>query len=410
MRRYFYVTRPDHPNDAVYAANVIEYLTKRGVATRELVMNRNPADRSELAQCLSGDALAVLGTIWNLDHSCIGSQTFLDAAATAQVPVIQWLLDHPSAVWPRFEHSTADNSAYLFLSAFSESYFRRFILPECHSAWTVGTGTNRHSREEQLGRLSYLKRDIACILPLNLRRVGGTLEDAERRLLSLEPDIQSGIVQAIASAQQDLDHPVEWHLDGAFLPKLLDTPSLLHYAVQIIEEIVQVRRRLRVFRTACEFPVLIQSDIASNYLQELGRATLTENVSMTETFRRMRRARAVLSLTHINDEIHNRTLNGLNAGTVNIIEDTPGHRRFFTHGENALLFRYGDDSLRECLDLVCSSPEKAYDIAEAGVALRDDPRLRFGGFDNLIKLSNPADRSAQRRRAHPVANEHNQTI
>jgi len=43
--------------------------------------------------------------------------------------------------------------------------------------------------------------------------------------------------------------------------------------------------------------------------------------------RRFKRARAVVSLTHCNDELHNRTLNGLNAGAVNIIEDNAIHRR-----------------------------------------------------------------------------------
>lgn len=108
---------------------------------------------------------------------------------------------------------------------------------------------------------------------------------------------------------------------------------------------------------------------------------------MKETLGRMLRARAVVSLTHINDEIHNRTLNALNAGAVNIVEDNVVHRRFFKHGENALLFRYGDDSLRECLDVVCSHPDRAYEIAEAALSLRDDPRLRFGGYDNILRLT-----------------------
>ena len=110
---------------------------------------------------------------------------------------------------------------------------------------------------------------------------------------------------------------------------------------------------------------------------------------MRETLHRVRRSRAILSVSHINDEIHDRTLNGLNAGAVIIIEDNAIHRRFFKHGENALMFRYGDDSLRECLDLVCSEPLKAYEIARRGMALRDDSKLRFGGFDNLIALAGP---------------------
>jgi hypothetical protein len=63
------------------------------------------------------------------------------------------------------------------------------------------------------------------------------------------------------------------------------------------------------------------------------------------------------------DLIHDRTMNGLNAGCVNLIEDNLAHRGVFQHGKNALLFRYEDDSLQECLDIVCNEPERAYSIA-----------------------------------------------
>lgn len=397
--RRFYVTRTEHPNEAVYAENVLEYLATIGVPAREIVMNPDGASRSELEQCLKGDPLAVLGTNWHLDHSCCGNKIFLKAAAAAGVPVIQWILDHPSARWPDFVCTNAVNSRFLFLSAFSEGYFRRFIMPKSRSAWTVGTGTSRHSWVDRFTREAFLARDIPCILPLNLRRLGGTLEDAERRWANLPEPLRGAVGEAIGKAQNDLQHPIERHFfDDAPPPELLASPRKMHRCIQIIEEIVQVRRRLTVFDTASQFPVLIQSDIASNYLSDFGAATYKSNVSMTETLVSMRRARAVVSLTHINDEIHNRTLNGLNAGAVNIIEETPAHRRFFRHGENALLFRYGDDSLRECLDFVCSHPQRAYDIGLAGMALRDHPRLRFGGFDNLLKLAGPsssADLSAQ---------------
>jgi len=62
-------------------------------------------------------------------------------------------------------------------------------------------------------------------------------------------------------------------------------------------------------------------------------------------------------------------------------------RAFFKHGKNALLFRYDDDSLEECLDVVCNQPDRAYGIARAGMKLRDDPRLRFGQFHNILDLA-----------------------
>jgi hypothetical protein len=54
------------------------------------------------------------------------------------------------------------------------------------------------------------------------------------------------------------------------------------------------------------------------------------------------------------------------------------------NSKDALLFRYEDDSLRECLELLCSKPEEAYRIAEAGLGLRDEQPFRFGGFHNII--------------------------
>ena len=89
----------------------------------------------------------------------------------------------------------------------------------------------------------------------------------------------------------------------------------------------------------------------------------------------MKSARAVLSTSRVNDEIHNRVQNGLNAGCVNIIEDNAVNRSVLTVGATALLFSYQDDMLREQLDLVCSNPRRAYELAQAGLALRDQSAI-----------------------------------
>ena len=108
---------------------------------------------------------------------------------------------------------------------------------------------------------------------------------------------------------------------------------------------------------------------------------------MQTTFARMKSARAVLSASRVNDEIHNRIQNGLNAGCVNIVEDNAVNRSVLTDGENVLLFNYRDDVLREQLDLVCSHPRRAYELAQAGLELRDEAPFRFGGFHNILKLA-----------------------
>ena len=83
-------------------------------------------------------------------------------------------------------------------------------------------------------------------------------------------------------------------------------------------------------------------------------------------------------------------MNALNGGCVAILEDNLAGKRIFKHGKNALLFRYDDDSIEECLDIVCNQPDRAFAIARAGMRLRDDPRLRFGQFRNILDLARRA--------------------
>ena len=101
---------------------------------------------------------------------------------------------------------------------------------------------------------------------------------------------------------------------------------------------------------------------------------------MRRTLSQIPQARAIVSVSHLNDMIYDRTLNGLNAGCVNIVEDSVAHRAWFEAGTNALFFRYDDDSLRECLERVCYAPNGVYDIAESGLQLRDVQPFRLAAI------------------------------
>jgi hypothetical protein len=383
----FYVCRYNHPNDRVYVENILEFFHENGVYAQVIELGSD-GQRPELLACMGEDSMGVLGFNGQLAHSYIDSSSFLELAERMKLPVIQWIMDHPSTRYPDLGRSTATNSRFLFMSEFSRQYFHRHVMPDALTAATVGIGANRLSRIEGLSRSAFLNREINCVIPLLLKRIGGHLEEIQARIGTLEPNLGPAVGTAIESAMPDLDQPIETHLVAALaaIGLELDVPCF-NSCLQMVEEIVQIRRRTMIFKVARNFPVLVQSDVASRWWGEGATARLEENVDMRTTFQRMRRARAILSVSHVNDEIHDRTLNGLNAGCVNIVEDNVVHRRVFRHGENALLFRYGDASLQECLDLVCNNPNRAYEIALAGFALRDDPRFRFGGFYNILELA-----------------------
>jgi hypothetical protein len=156
---------------------------------------------------------------------------------------------------------------------------------------------------------------------------------------------------------------------------------------QLLEDLVQVSRRLKIFEVVRNYPVLIQSDETATPYFQGAVATFAENVGMQSTMTRMQSSRSVLSVSPLNDLIHDRTMNALNAGCVNISENNLAHCGAFQHGKNALLFRYDDDSLHECLDIVCNQPERAYSIAESGIALRDVVPFVNCSFHAILDLA-----------------------
>jgi hypothetical protein len=382
--RKLYICHSIHENDRTYAENVSEFCDEAGISSTMIELGSD-GHRPELLQCLEGTEACVLGFNSLLDHSWIGPEPFLAIAEARNVPVTQWILDHPSSRWSDFGQSTSTNSRYLFHSEYSERYFHKYCLANCVTASVVGVGPNKRSRVSKFSRNQFLTRHVNCLIPLNLARIGGTLQDLQARVEALEPRLSKAVTEAFMLARHNLLEPLESHLTAvldAFAISLSNTD--FNSCMQILEEKVQVFRRLHVFKIARDYPVLIQSDESARPFADGGRAEFAQDVGMQLTLSRMPAARAVVSVSHLNDMIHDRTLNGLNAGCVNIIEDSLAHRRAFQNRKNALFFRYEDDSLRECLELVCSRPAEAYPIAEAGLGLRDEQPFRFGGFHNII--------------------------
>ena len=223
---------------------------------------------------------------------------------------------------------------------------------------------------------------------MNLARIGGTIEDAWTRVRGLRSPLRRVVEETIEDCYLDMIEPLEAHFERALAnSELTVADTLRHSCMQMIEEIVQIKRRQKIFKVAREFPLLIQSDSASRPLQAGAKATFKENQDVAVTWARLKLARSHVSISNMHDTVNNRTLNGLNAGCLNIVEDSFANRRVFEHGRDALFFRYSDDSLRECLEIVCSDVERSYEIAAAGFARRDDAPFRFGNFQNIVDLA-----------------------
>src|SRR5437870_10589516 len=132
---HFQICHVRHEHDRVYAENLCEYFGQVGVACKVSEFEA-PGRWPQLRRCLEERPIGVLGLNAELDHCWAGSRDFLTAAALCDVPVIHWILDHPSARWSQFTHANAANSRFLFASEFAARYFVRFCLPNARAAWT----------------------------------------------------------------------------------------------------------------------------------------------------------------------------------------------------------------------------------------------------------------------------------
>jgi hypothetical protein len=322
-----------------------------------------------------------------LDNSWLTSGSFIAQAARRGVPVTQWLLDHPARRWHQFQAVGFSNCRYVFNAPSAERYFRKFCKSTVNTAAVAGVGPNYRSRTPPSSGDAFARRPIACLIPINMWH-NEALTRARDELAQCGSKLAAVVDDVVAAARHDLDRPLEVHLAAALTAHgRVIAKETFHSCMHVAAAAVQEFRRRHIFAVARDYPTLIQSDSLGIATASGGCADTRQDVGMRETLLRMRSARAVVSVSPLPDEIHDRTLNGLNAGCVNIVEDNAIHRAVFSHGEDALLFRYHDDSLRQCLDLVCNDPGRAYRIACAGLAKRDRAPFRFGNFGALIDLA-----------------------
>jgi hypothetical protein len=375
----------------------VRYLESEGVLWRSITLNAD-GYRPELQLCLDDCATAVLGYNSQLDHSWLPSGSFLDAAERHGIPVLQWILDHPSSRWAEFNASTTTNSRFLLNSEHERQYFEAYCLPGALTATTGGVGLSQRSLVRTLTRPAYLARPIACMVPLSMHRVR-SIKEHDEATKALEPSLAEAVHDAFASAKFDLVKSLQSHVTDVLAARRQTVSrQTFNSLCQLVEQSVQTFRRLKIFAIARRYPVLIQSDESATPFVQGSLASFETNVGMQFTLARMSLCRAVLSVSPMSGLIHDRTMNALNAGCVAIAEDNLGSKGILQHKENALLFRYDDDSLDECLDIMCNQPERCCKIAEAGCRLRDDPRIRFGQFHNIIRL---AQRRPESGAIHP---------
>jgi hypothetical protein len=390
--KQFYLCHVAHPNDRVAAAKLAVRF-KRARIQLEVIEFNTSGQRPELLPALGDDTLAVIGYNSQLDHSWIADDKFVALAGKKNIPVIHWILDHPSLRWPEFDlNLVAPNVRYVFVSPYCEQYFRRYCVPDARTA-VVGCKLHPLSRADDFSCDSFLARDIPCLIPLNLRRQGGTSDDLEARIGGLEPRLADAVREAIEQARFDLDGPLVLHLERALASRQLELPDkMMHVCAGLVEDTTQVWRRRRIFEIAARFPVLIQTDLPPPELTKSAVASFKTTSEWTDpaaTLIRMKSCRSVVSVSLTNDMLHERTANAINAGCVAIVEDNVVHRRVFKPGKDALLFRYDDDSLEQCLDLVCHSSEPAYAIARRGIKLRGSPPFNSNEIYNFLQLARP---------------------
>lgn len=378
-----------HENDLSYRENLFEYFTNVGIEHDFVELPLRTHSKTTLRRYLSqGESVALLGFNSQIDHTWLDNEPLPLFAKRHGVTVMQWFFDHPSVRWSEFNYSDRLTSRFVFHSSHSQAYFDKFCCTGAGTTIAGSIGPNWRSRSETSGSDAFLTRPLSCLIPLNLKRFGKTLMEIEEDITRLPHPLPTIIKEAVIRARFDLDGPLETHLTTALSGAgIVVGPIAFNRYFRFVNDATQYWRRSHIFQIARRFDVRIQSDGVTDALIEGGRATVRQDVSSIETLVSLPLYRAVLNVCPVNDSIHDRTCNALNAGCVPILEDNRAHRHLFRHGSNSLLFRYDDDSLAECLGLVCSNPKAVYLIAQQAELMRDELPFRFGAFSNIVALA-----------------------
>ena len=386
--RRIVVCHHGHENDVGYTENLFEFFSANGIDHGFLDL-RLPEPKAELRRHLAdGPGVCFLGFNSQIDHSWLDSEPMVLAAARHGATVLQWICDHPSSRWPEFNYPDPAATRFVFHTPNSQAYFERFCSSAAITAVAGSMGPNWRSRAPVGGDDVFDRRPFACLVALGLARVGRTAEETEAEIEAVGP-LGYAVKEGVRRARYELDLPLEMVLTVVLAERgLSPDKATFNRVFRLYNDSIQTIRRGHVIRTASRFAATIQSDKTAGALTEGGVATFREGVSTNETLERMPLFRSVVSVSPDNDVIHDRTSNALNAGAVPILEDNYAHRVRFTHGENALLFRYDDDSLAECLALACGDPGRLYPIAERAMRMRDTRPFRFGSYQNIVALAN----------------------
>jgi hypothetical protein len=382
-----YICHYGHEYDKIFTENLETYLTTSGVRCHIIELDKDNLD-ANLRPCLQNPNAVIVGYNSQLDHSYIDGKSFVVEAASKKKPVIQWILDHPASRWREFNRLAIRHSAFLLNTAYERQYFLRFCQPDANIRVMGGVGPSKWSRITQVSRETFLTRPEKCLIALGLKRLGRSIEETQAEIAALDVNLSKIIKRSVASAKYDLENPLEMYLfENLDRHGIVLDDDRFNYCFRLLEDCVQALRRIAIFKEARRYAVCVQSDDTAAAYVRGGVAKFSSNVNMRSTLLAMQNYQSILSVSPINDLIHDRTMNALNAGCVPIVEDNTAHRRVFEHGRNALMFRYGDSSLAECLDVVCNETELAWSIAEEAFSLRDDPRVFDVKFHNVIDVA-----------------------
>src|SRR5215469_5038823 len=355
-----YICHYGHEYDRVFTENLQEYFKRTKITAHTLELSVAQRDEQLLDLVRNANAVA-LGYNSQLDHSYINGQHFVTVASSKNIPVIQWILDHPASRWQEFSPQSFRYSAFLLNTENEKNYFDRFCAPGANIGLMGGIGPNRRARLSVNSRERFFARPGKCLIALGLKRIGRAIDQTLSEINSLDTRVVKIINRSVAAARFDLEGPLEAHLiENLQNDNLSLDIKALNSCFRIVEDCVQAFRRLTIFETARRYPVCIFSDDSAAPYAQGGAAEFHMNVSMGSTLSEMLNFRGVLSLSPVNDLVHDRTMNAVNAGCVPIVEDNAANRRFFQHKKNALMFRYGDDSLHECLNVICNDPKVAW--------------------------------------------------
>ena len=286
----------------------------------------------------------------------LGEYDFMKSLSATELPIVYYNADPPDLTW-HFIPEDMKNLATLLGSEKSEKFWRNYVNqgPSTFTQYQTITPAVEKKLKQNIKKTNI--KDIELFVPINYSWFGYTPEEFELLFLTIPKFFQRLIDAAVENTFQGVEgtNAFEQELKNSNLSlDNIQYKQMLRYFTYRLN----LAKRKHLFQILKRYPVLISSNIKPSFFDEGDCKASWIQTNLENSVDLFFNSKCILSMSYIEDLIHDRVTTALACGAVPFVE-----RQNILDSRDILWskipsFTWNDSSLPEGLDDIFTNSKK----------------------------------------------------